>query len=160
MRKLFPILMLLVIVLFLGCTSPVRDDLFNYINVKLPPITHLEKSALEEYQQIISEENYSSEVLYNSLKDNIIPKYSEFVNKLKGIKLSTEEVTDLHSLYLNGAEKQLESFIRFKEGIEQENDEMRTQGNENLQEAKDYMHEYQAKLIELAEKHNLKYELR
>lgn len=152
--------MLLIIVLFSGCTSPVRDDLFNYINVKLPPITPLQESALKEYNEITSEENYSSEVLYNSLKDNIIPKYSEFVSNLQDITLSTKKVEELHSLYLKGAEKQLESFIRFKEGIEQGNNEMRAQGNDILQEAKDYMDQYRTKLIKLADEHNLKYELR
>lgn len=160
MRKLVLIIIVLIITLLTGCTSPVRDDLSNYITTKLPPITHLEKSALEEYHQIITQEDLNYEDLFNSLKDSIIPKYSEFLDELRSITPSTVEVNGIHSLYLKGAEKQLEAFTQFKEGIELRNEEKTTEGNISLQQAKDYISQYQTKLIELAEEHKLKYKLK
>lgn len=162
MRRLFIMILVLIFIVFFasGCTSPVKDDLISYINTKLPLVTHLEEEALTEYESIVTEENYSYQALYNSLNDSIIPKYSEFVQKLEAISVNTKEVEEIHKLYLQGANKQLETFISLKEGMEDRDNEKLDKSNELLKESKNYMDRYRDEVLILADKHGINYKVK
>ncbi|MTI49350.1 hypothetical protein [Sporosalibacterium faouarense] len=162
MRKKIVLLGILTIIIFavIGCSNTTKDDLLNYTNDKLPRITNLEGEALDEYQSIISQDDYSYQILYSSLKDSIIPKYTQFVEKLEAISLNTEEVKSIHSLYVQGAKKQLEALTSLKEGIEEKSNEKIDKTGELLKESKELMNEYNDKVLKLADEVGVDYKLK
>ncbi len=159
LRRFLILLILLTSFLMFSCTSPVHDDLKCYISVKLPPITELENSALNEFKEIVSKENYTYQSLYDSLTANIIPKYLQFIKELEGITVKTEELKKIHDIYIIGARKQLEVFINLKEGIEEKNKEKIILTNDLLREAKNYISRYNEEVIKLADKYDINYNL-
>lgn len=150
---------LFIVFLLIGCTSPVKDDLFNYVNMELPSIIPMEEEALSEYENVISKNDYTYEELYETLKEKIIPTYSNFVQSLEGISPTTDEVKEVHVYYIKGAKKQLEALIILKEGLEEKDENKINTVNNLIKESEEYMNTFTTMIISLANKYNIKYEL-
>lgn len=146
-------ILLLTTVLLASCTSPVKNELFNYINVDLAEITPIEEEVIKEYEKVISDDTNSSRELAEIFENTIIPKYSDFVARLKRINPSTKEIASLHATYIKGAEKQLESFTFFKDGFSEKNNEKIIKANELLKEANDSIETFKKGLEILSKKY-------
>lgn len=147
--------MLLSVVCF-GCgQDPVQEDLLNYINTELSTLADLETEALQKYESVTGD-NYTDDfVLYETLSNEIIPTYRKFVEGLEEIKPKTKEVQELHGLYVEAANTQYNAFVQIMAAIEQLDTNIIANANEKLSEGRKKLREFETKLLELAEEHNV-----
>lgn len=159
MKKLnFLILLILIIFISTGCTNSVKSELFDYVNVLLPSVSDLEDNALSKYENMIKDANSSSEEMHNILETEVIPLYKEFIDKLEKIDLKTEEVRKIHSIYIEGAQKQLNAFTLISEGLKNKDNSAIDEANSHIHKAKEYMDKFRSEVQSLANtlkiKHN------
>lgn len=143
---------------------------------KLEPgtVTSHSQSALEEEFKIYVEEiillapeenriiglyesvtgaNYSNdEVLYNTLFDEIVPSYRQFVVELESIMPKNTRIRELHELYIDAANIQYNSFTLMLSALEEQDMDKVTQANQGLDEARallrDWLYEVEAVSVE------------
>ncbi|KGG81336.1 hypothetical protein Y919_00860 [Caloranaerobacter azorensis H53214] len=157
--KRFSVIILTFILMLTGCVNQNKKDLFNYINAELPPVVEMENDALEKYNNLISNNNYTYDTFYTALKNEIIPTYEDFLNKLTKISPKTEDLKEIHNLYIEGAKYQLKALKLLQKGIEEKDNELLLKSSEFLKKSKKYMTEYKNKIVTLAEKYHMEYKL-
>lgn len=143
-----------------GCESEVKSDFKHFLNVDLLKISENETSAITQFNQItLQREDTDSyyQRMYSLLSTSILPNYETFVKELGDIKPETNDVRQLHQIYLRGAQKQLEAFKLFKQGIEEKNEYKITEANQLLAESKTYMDTYLTEAVKLADDLDLKW---
>lgn len=160
--KKIGILLFLCLVCFVnvGCSNTVVKDLKHYINVDIAAIEKTEADAINDFNDIMKSFEETPEFykkMYTTLIGTTIPSYQEFYENLKKIAPETTDVSNIHKLYLTGAEKQLEALKTFRDGISEKNEYKIASANKMLEEAKAIMTEYRKAIIELAEDLNIKW---
>ncbi len=150
---------LLVFICF-GCgqntaQNTIQDDLLNYINTDLPPLVEIEEEVMYTYEKVTGD-NYTDDiVLYDALTEQIIPTYRKFVEQIEDIDPKTQEVKDLHELYIAAANTQFNAFTQMVAAIEQQDTNLITNANEKLTKARKGIRDFTNKLDELTKKHNV-----
>lgn len=135
--------------------TTVRQDLIDYYNNDLTNLFTLEKEAIQAYSSITGANFKNDQLSYESLVNIIIPKYEMFVKQLINISPKTTEVKNLHKIYVEGANYQLESFMAFKTAIDKQDRLLMRQANETLAKGKERVEEWQMRIKELSKKENL-----
>lgn len=158
-KKLALLFFLCVIcVLNVGCSNAETSDLKHYVNVDLAAIEKTEADAINNFNDIMKSFEETPEFykkMYMNLVSTTIPLYQEFYDKLKEIKPETNEVNQIHALYISGADKQLEALKTFRDGISEKNEYKIASANKMLDESKTIMTSYRKSIIELAEDLNV-----
>ncbi len=157
-KILFVLLVLGMIFALSGCSSEESNDLKHYVNVDLVILNKNESEAINGFNELAKSFEETPEFytkLYKTLDKTTIPKYEEFLKKLKEIEPKTEAVQKLHTLHVAGAEKQLEALKTYHTGISEKNEYKIAAANTMLAEAKILMDAYRQAAIELAEKLNI-----
>lgn len=157
-KILFVLLVLGMIFALSGCSSEESNDLKHYVNVDLVILNKNESEAINGFNELAKSFEETPEFytkLYKTLDKTTIPKYEEFLKKLKAIEPKTEAVQKLHTLHVAGAEKQLEALKTYHTGISEKNEYKIAAANTMLAEAKILMDAYRQSAIELAEKLNI-----
>lgn len=157
-KILFVLLVLGMIFALSGCSSEESNDLKHYVNVDLVILNKNESEAINGFNELAKSFEETPEFytkLYKTLDKTTIPKYEEFLKKLKAIEPKTEAVQKLHTLHVAGAEKQLEALKTYHTGISEKNEYKIASANTMLAEAKILMDAYRQSAIELAEKLNI-----
>ncbi|MCT4661570.1 MAG: hypothetical protein N4A40_06870 [Tissierellales bacterium] len=147
-------------ILMTGCENEVKSDFKHFLNVDLLKISEFESDAINEFNQITLQEEDTDayyQKMYSLLSTSTLPTYETFVKELSDIKPETNDVRQLHQIYLRGAQKQLEAFKLFKQGIEEKNEYKITEANQLLAEAKTYMNTYLTEAVKLADELDLKW---
>lgn len=157
-KILFVLLVLGMIFALSGCSNEESNDLKHYVNVDLVILNKNESEAINGFNELAKSFEETPEFytkLYKTLDKTTIPKYEEFLKKLKAIEPKTEAVQKLHTLHVAGAEKQLEALKTYHTGISEKNEYKIAAANTMLAEAKILMDAYRQSAIELAEKLNI-----
>lgn len=155
-KYLFYILILFVPFIFCSCSKRKQQrDIINYINVELPKISSLEENSINEYNKVTGQNFAGDTELYNALKTKVIPDYTEFILKLKNIKINTGELMDIHQIYIDASNLQLEAFNLILKAIDNQDPVYITEANKKLDEARSKLTIYRNKLFEIAEKYNV-----
>lgn len=160
MRHYKKIIFIFIFLFLTGCTNEVKDDFKHFLNVDILPISNLESEAITAFNDISNKDKNSEmyyQQLYTVLSNTCLPKYKDFVANLSSIVPETIDVKQIHQIYLKGAEKQLEAFELFKQGIEEKNEYKISEANRLLTESKTYMTAYLKSAIELADELDLKW---
>ncbi|MDN4494084.1 hypothetical protein [Ureibacillus aquaedulcis] len=97
--------------------------------------------------------NYTNdEVLYNTLFDEIVPSYREFVVELESIMPQNERIRELHELYIDAANIQYNSFTLMLSALEEQDMDKVTEANQGLDKARallrDWLYEVEAISVE------------
>ena len=142
----------LIIALF-ASGDDVQDDLLDYINNDIVEIAELETEVNELYEEARSSSN--DYILYQSLMDNIIPKSKKLIEKAEAVEIETDEVREVHELYLDAINKQDQAFTLMLSALENQDYAIVTQANEKLDEARKLMRDYQSALKKLAKEHDV-----
>jgi hypothetical protein len=138
-----------------ACSDPVQKDLINYYNNELPKVSPMESEAMEAYSSVAGANYQNDSVMYYALKDTIIPKYSEFYDKLTAIKPATEDVQKMHGEYIEAAKDQLEAFKLIIEAIDKQDEEVVKVANGDFEKAKIALDEWKAEFEAIRKKHNV-----
>ena len=161
MKYSISLLILCFFIFFSGCAShknyvggklisgPAATDIVNYVNQGLISIAELEKKSLERYASVAGKNFTSNQKLLETLKDFVIPTYKRFVTGLGNISPETQEVRNVHAIYLKAAEATLEGFQTIMVGLENDDERIIQQGNKKLEEGQAGVKKWRAALNEL-----------
>lgn len=154
--KKFALSVLLVILMLAGCNSadPVQEDLLNYWNNEIVPLDAEEKKILDAYDSVTGDNYTNDEDLMNVLED-ITLEYKTLTEKIENIQAKTSEVKSLHELYIAASNNQYNAFLQIAAAIEQQDANLVTEANEKLDAARKSMRDFENKLAELQEKHDV-----
>ncbi|EOD01753.1 hypothetical protein [Caldisalinibacter kiritimatiensis] len=159
-KKNLSVLLVLIVIVFLvtACDNTVQQELINYYDKELSKISKLEEEAIDAYHSVIGDNYVDDYTLYNELEEVIIPKYGEFVNELKNISFTTKEVNKLNQIYIKAAEKQYNAFMQMKQAIEKQDKSLVMKANENLENARKLLKDWERELERLAEENKIKFQ--
>jgi hypothetical protein len=99
-------------------TDRATMDLVKYVNQDILDIAQLEQKALESYASVTGKNYTTNARLYEALKDDVIPHYRQFVDLLRDINPKTQEVRELHGIYIRGTEYLYKGFREKMFGLE------------------------------------------
>jgi len=133
----------------------VEQDLINYYNNELQKVGFIEKDAVEAYSSVTENNYIDDSTLHNTLINVVIPKYEIFVQKLEKISNATDEVQNLHKIYIEGANLQLDAFKTLLSGVEKQDKMLIYEANEKLRKGKDKIRKWQTELDTIIKKYNL-----
>lgn len=159
MRKNLVALFLLSLVLLSGCLKdPIQEDLLNYVNTEMKSANELENKALTAYESVTGANFSNDQVLYNTLQNEVIPSYEQFIKELKAVKINTDELRKIHAIYIQAAETQFKAFEVIIEALENQDPALVEEANSILDQSRIQINDYKKKLYELAEDHNVNLE--
>jgi hypothetical protein len=91
--------------------------LVDYINQDVMGVAVVEQAALARYAAVSGDNYISDQRLYDTLKREVVPTFTEYVNVLHRIEPETDAVKQLHATFINGAEYRLRGFQTIMGGI-------------------------------------------
>lgn len=151
----------LLIIMASFCCSSVHSsenvamDLINYVNQDLHNLAAIEKRSLEQYAAVIGENYTTDEMIYKTLKKEVIPLYNRFYALLKSINPKTIEVKELHQIYVQAAGNIIEGFKIKMLGLEIKDDSIIVRGNRKIEKGRVGVDEWKEQLIELCDKNGV-----
>ncbi|WP_404446062.1 hypothetical protein LG307_20645 [Sutcliffiella horikoshii] len=160
MKRQLCLFALLLVMLLSACstTDTEKDDLITYINTELPKVAELELEAIDSYSSV-SGQNYTDDwTMYEIIDTVTIPAYEEFITKLESIRPKTEVVREIHEIYIEGSNAQLQGFKKIRVALEQQDYDKVFEANEHLDHGRAKIREFQTKLDDLMEEHGVEYE--
>ena len=160
MKRQLCLFALLLVMMLSACstTDTEKDDLMNYINTELPKVADLELEAIDSYSSV-SGQNYTDDwTMYEIIDTVTIPAYEEFITKLESIRPKTEAVREIHEIYIEGSNAQLQGFKKIRVALEQQDYDKVFEANEHLDHGRAKIREFQTKLDDLMEEHGVEYE--
>lgn len=137
--------------------SAVQEDLINYLNNQMPPLSELQDKVSKESAPIM-EKNVDYATAAAKLKDVIIPDSNELVTKTKAVVPQTEEVRKVHNEFIALVTDQQEVFNLLLKGFQaaQENDvALLNTLNEKITNIANKPNNYVADLEALAKKYEI-----
>ncbi|WP_286230663.1 hypothetical protein [Neobacillus mesonae] len=156
-KSIAAVFLFLTMVLLTGCFGdPVQDDLMNYVNKEMKDAAKYEKAAVSTYESVTGANYTDDQALYDVLMNDVIPNYNEFIKELDSAKIETDEVREIHEIYIKGADIQFNAFAKIKQALEEQDANLIQEANDMLAEARTHIREYQNKLEKLAKEHDVK----
>jgi hypothetical protein len=130
----------------------------TYVNKDLLEIADLEIEAISSYSSV-SGENYTDDwIMYDTMDTVILPAYEEFITKLESIRPKTKEVRDIHELYIEGTNAQLQGFKLILVALELQSHDKIFEANQLLDEGRAKLRQFQNELEDLMEEYDVEYE--
>ncbi|MCL5029151.1 MAG: hypothetical protein M1480_09045 [Bacteroidetes bacterium] len=135
-----------------GCSDPVKIDLKNYSN-QIKQISAQEEDALKRWNSVSGDNFVNDGYMYQALDTYIIDNYSQFLEKLNGIKPQTKEIQELNNIYIQAAQKQLNGFKMMRDGLEKHNKDIMNKSYQLLTEGRTEEKNWVKKYEELSKSH-------
>jgi hypothetical protein len=146
----------LFLLLLAGCKqNDVQKDLINYYNNGLAQIGTEEGEAISAYQGATGSNYKDDATLYDVMKNTVVPKYEAFKKKLEALQPKTDEVKELHKIYLDGVDKQYKGFLLVIEALEKQDANIIDQANNILNEGGQIIGNFNTQLDEMLKKHDV-----
>ncbi|WP_160724300.1 hypothetical protein [Bacillus sp. USDA818B3_A] len=157
MKKGLWVIVLPFLLLLSGCfNDPVQDDLMNYVNKEIKQAGKLEAAAVSAYEGVAGANYKDDQTMYDALTKEVIPNYNEFIQELDSVKIETDELREIHEIYIEGADIQYKAFVTIKQAIEEQDPALIQEANDMLADARERIQDYKSKLNKLAKEHNVK----
>jgi len=114
-------------------------------------VTKHEEKANELFNEILENSSeYSDNQVLDMLNETIIPNQEEVVSRIRKFELD-EETRQIHKVYIEAEELELEAFTTIRNGIEQNNSRMVKTGFETFNNAYEKFSEFESLLDSLGE---------
>ncbi|WP_308162454.1 hypothetical protein [Bacillus sp. ISL-7] len=156
MKKWILAIFLPILILLSGCSNdPVQDDLLNYVNKEMKEAGKLERAAVSAYEGVSGTNYQDDQTMYDVLNNDVIPNYNEFIKALDSVKIKTDEVREIHEIYIEGADIQFKAFAIIKQALEEQDANLIQKANDMLADARKHIRNYQTKLDKLAKEHDV-----
>jgi hypothetical protein len=143
-----------------GCGGPVQDDILNYVNKELKTAQELEDKAVSAYDGVAGVNYTDDPTMHDALVNEVIPTYTDLINELESVNIESDELKEIHEIYLSGANLQLSAFEKIKEAIEKQSSSMIDEANQLLEEGRLKIEDYNKELDALAKENNVEIEKR
>jgi len=147
------------VLVFAGCSNPVKEDLLNYINNELPKVGELENIAVAAWDSV-SGNNYTDDyTMYDTLTEIVIPKYREFLTGMESItvRLKTSEVRALNEKYIDAITSTNSAFVMLKNILETQDGSRMAEANERLDRGRRLVREWQVEIQDLCRKNGIQF---
>ncbi len=95
-----------------------------------------EERVIGLYESVTGVNYVNDEILYNTLLDEVIPGYRQFIVDLEAIMPKNNEIRELHESYIEAANIQYNSFTLMVSALEEQNIDKITEANQGLDEAR------------------------
>jgi hypothetical protein len=141
-----------------GCGGSVQDDILHYLNEEMKTAQTLEEKAVFAYEGVAGINYTDDQTMYDALVNEVLPNYSDLISELETVSIKTEELKEIHEIYLSGAKLQYTAFEKITEAIEKQDASMIEEANKLLNEGRLQIEDYNDKLDELAKEHNVEIE--
>ncbi len=128
----------------------IRQDLTEFVNEEIASIAPEREEAVSIYNSYFEKEEPNNEETLKALKETALPKMQSYLDKLNAIEVSTSEVEELKTLYVNAAQAQYEAMTLAVSALEEENPDYLTDAQTKIDEFKSYLTQYESKLKLLA----------
>jgi hypothetical protein len=144
-------------IILTGCAeNKIASDLVGYVNRGILDISSLEAEALKKYASVTGSNYTNDSVLYETLKNDVIPVYNKFLERLKNIRAQTDEVEQLHAIYVQGAEKMYNGFVTLKQALERKDESRLLYANGQIEKGRAETERWRGKLLELCKGYGVK----
>ncbi|GAA0784207.1 hypothetical protein [Hathewaya limosa] len=160
-KNLCLLLCFLVICIFLfgGCSSSKeikakKENLIIY-SKEIKNLRLEESKIFDDYNSVTGENYTNDKSALIILKKLIIPNYTSYLEKVKKIIPTNDEIQELHKIYIDYCTKILLSFINFKESLEEKNSNKLKEGRKNLNDAQRNLERFQKSLNKISSKYNI-----
>ncbi|MFP7300037.1 hypothetical protein [Neobacillus niacini] len=141
-----------------GCGGPVQDDILNYINEEMKTAQELEDKAVAAYEGVAGANYKDDQTMYDALVNVVLPNYTDLITELENVSIETDELKEIHDIYLSGANLQLSAFEKIIEALEKQDSSLVDEANQLLEEGRLQIEDYNDKLDELAKENNVEIE--
>ena len=139
-----------------GCaTDRIGMDLIKYANQGLLGIADLERSALDKYAFVTGTNYTTDKKMYNTLKQEVIPRYRRFLDLLMEIRPETDEVRELNGIYIGGARELLRGFRAMMRGIEKQDKHLIREANKRIKRAQEEIGKWRKEFYRLCADHGV-----
>lgn len=158
-KRLLAVVMFVFVLVLSGCLGDsVQDDIMNYVNEETTAAAELESKAIAAYEGVSGANYQDDQIMYDALVNDVIPNYTEFIDELEAVKIETDELKEIHEIYLKGADLQHQGFVKVVEALEKQDASIVEEANQLLNEGKQLIEDYQKKLDALAKDHDVELE--
>ena len=158
-KKVIKIIIIPFLFLLTACMNdPIQEDLLNYVNKELKTALELEADAVNAYDDVTGINYTDDYTMYDTISNNVIPNYNEFIKELNQVKMETEELRDIHEIYIKAADTQYNAFVKILVAIETQDVALIEEANGMLEEARSLIREYLNELDKLAKDHDVEWD--
>jgi hypothetical protein len=126
--------------------AELRNEVVTFVNEDLAAISSERDEAVSVYNAYFTSDNKEPDAFLSTLNNDAIPKMQNFVNELDAIETTSEEVTNLKNLYLQGSQKQLDAMNKVAQAISEENTDYLTEADTDITDSKSYFTQYESQL--------------
>jgi GMP synthase PP-ATPase subunit len=144
-------------VVFVSCKStPKNPEVENYVDKTMPAFMKEELTIMKEFNDIIEFRVANVTKTDTSIKNIIIPKYTNFIDKLDTITIKDAELKAVHQQYINVSKSQLEYFSLLRNSL---NDPINTRDtlNKKLANQNLLMSDWNIGIRNLCKKYDIEY---
>ncbi|MDQ0206099.1 hypothetical protein [Alkalicoccobacillus murimartini] len=138
-----------------GSNEAAGDDLEFYMNETILPIEDDVFAAWDDFY--IETDELSDEEFYEQYQSSLKPELDEYYEEFHAIQPETEEVQNLHAIYLERNEIYWEAGEKEVEGHYQGDQDLLDEADELFIEFEEHT-EFRDELERLMDKHNIEYE--
>jgi len=158
-KKVIKIILIPFLFLITACsTDPVKEDLLQYVNEDMTTAFELEAKAVAAYDSV-SGLNYTDDwTMYDTIQTTVIPNYNEFIKELNRVKVETDEVREIHEIYIKGADIQFNAFVKILTALETQDITLVEEANAMLEEARTLIRQYMTELDKLSKEHEVEWD--
>lgn len=159
MKKVIKIILIPFLILITACsTDLVKEDLLQYVNEDMITAFELEAKAVAAYDSV-SGLNYTDDwTMYDTIQTTVIPNYNEFIKELNRVKVETDEVREIHEIYIKGADIQFNAFVKILTALETQDIRLVEEANAMLEEARTLIRQYMTELDKLSKEHEVEWD--
>jgi len=134
----------------------IAADVVRYVNQGILDISGLEAEALKKYASVTGNNYTSDSAVYETLKNDVIPVYNKFLEMLKKIPVQTDEVQQLHAIYVQGVETMYNGFVAKKQALERKDESRLIYANGQIEKGRAETERWRGKLSELCKGYGVK----
>jgi hypothetical protein len=157
-KRVLAVVVLGLLLVLAGCGGPVQDDILNYLNEEMKTAQTLEDKAISSYEGVAGVNYTDDQTMYDALVNEVIPNYTDLISELETVSIESDELKEVHEIYLSGAKLQFSAFEKIIEALEKQDSSLIDEANQLLEEGRLQIEDYNDKLDELAKEHNVEIE--
>lgn len=147
-----------VMIMIVACVNdPVQNDLIDYINNDLPSLADLESEATALYDAAREDTNSDYE-MYNMIRNEVLPVAREWKDATEDIEVETEEVRELHEIYIKMVNENYNAMTIILSALENQDYALVSQANEKLDYVRKLGRDFKSELKKLMDKHGVVFE--
>ncbi len=160
-KKIYAILIFTVILFVMaGCggkddasgNAELRDEIIKFVNEDLAAISADRDSAVQIYNSYFGGSSYTdSSEWVSKLESEALVSYSTYLNNLQTIEVTSTEVQELKSLFLQSSQLQYDAMSDVVNAVKNQDTTLLDSAQDKIEESNKYFAQYETKLKELAD---------